>query len=71
VKFLKAFGAFWYDFVIGDDWKIAAYTVIALGAVITLARNGTFGDAAVAAIGTALMCAFFVLGVSFDARRSR
>ena len=21
---LKSFGAFWYDFVIGDDWHVAA-----------------------------------------------
>ena len=27
---LKAFGLFWYDFVIGDDWRIAAGIVIAL-----------------------------------------
>jgi hypothetical protein len=27
---LKAFGAFWYDFVIGDDWTVAAGIVIAL-----------------------------------------
>lgn len=27
---LKAFGAFWYDFVIGDDWMIAVGVVLAL-----------------------------------------
>jgi hypothetical protein len=27
---LRAFGAFWYDFVIGDDWTVAAGIVIAL-----------------------------------------
>ena len=27
---LKAFGAFWYDFIIGDDWTVAAGIVIAL-----------------------------------------
>jgi hypothetical protein len=37
---LKAFGAFWYDFIIGDDWTVAAGIVIALiitGVVATLA----------------------------------
>ncbi len=29
---LKAFGWFWYDFIIGDDWAIAAGVVIILGA---------------------------------------
>jgi hypothetical protein len=27
---IKAFAAFWYDFVIGDDWLVAAGVVIAL-----------------------------------------
>lgn len=33
MKQLKAFGAFWYDFVIGDDWHVAALVVA--GLVIT------------------------------------
>ena len=28
---IKAFGAFWYDFVIGDDWHVAALVVAGLG----------------------------------------
>jgi hypothetical protein len=28
---LKAFGLFWYDFVVGDDWRIAVGLVAALG----------------------------------------
>jgi hypothetical protein len=27
---LRAFGAFWYDFVIGDDWRVAIGVVVAL-----------------------------------------
>jgi hypothetical protein len=27
---LRSFGAFWYDFVIGDDWRVAAGVVVAL-----------------------------------------
>jgi hypothetical protein len=36
VRFLKGFGRFWYDFIIGDDWKIAAAVavVLAVGAVL-------------------------------------
>jgi uncharacterized membrane protein len=26
---LKSFGAFWYDFVIGDDWRVAAGVIVA------------------------------------------
>ena len=27
---LKAFGRFWYDFVVGDDWRIAAGVLVML-----------------------------------------
>ncbi|MDT4910781.1 MAG: hypothetical protein QOI69_4022 [Pseudonocardiales bacterium] len=27
---LRAFGAFWYDFVVGDDWRVAIGVVLAL-----------------------------------------
>lgn len=26
---IKAFGAFWYDFVIGDDWRVALGVIAA------------------------------------------
>jgi hypothetical protein len=29
---LRAFGRFWYEFIVGDDWRIAAGVVVALGA---------------------------------------
>jgi hypothetical protein len=33
MKWLKSFGLFWYDFIIGDDWHVAA--LVALGLVAT------------------------------------
>jgi hypothetical protein len=30
VKGIKAFGAFWYDFIVGDDWQVAVAVVVAL-----------------------------------------
>ena len=38
MKQLKAFGAFWYDFIIGDDWHVAALVVIGLGLTAILAH---------------------------------
>lgn len=29
-SFARSFGAFWYDFIIGDDWQVAAIVVAAL-----------------------------------------
>jgi hypothetical protein len=34
---LAAFGRFAWDFVVGDDWRIAAGVVIALGATALIA----------------------------------
>ena len=36
---LKAFGAFWYDFVIGDDWRVALGVAVSLAATYLLART--------------------------------
>jgi len=37
---LRAFGAFWYDFVIGDDWLIAVGVVLGLAGTYGLHRAG-------------------------------
>lgn len=36
----RAFGAFWYDFVIGDDWLVAAGVVVGLAGTYGLHRAG-------------------------------
>jgi UPF0716 family protein affecting phage T7 exclusion len=30
LRWLRAFGRFWYGFIIGDDWTVAAIVVAAL-----------------------------------------
>jgi hypothetical protein len=40
---LKAFGAFWYDFVIGDDWVLAVGVVLALAVTALVASVSTTG----------------------------
>ncbi|MEP7026948.1 MAG: hypothetical protein ABJB47_24690 [Actinomycetota bacterium] len=37
---VRAFLAFLYDFVIGDDWLVAAGVVAGLAATYLLSRNG-------------------------------
>jgi hypothetical protein len=37
---LRAFGRFWYDFIVGDDWRVAAGIVVALGATAVLDDAG-------------------------------
>jgi hypothetical protein len=40
VSRLKAFGRFWWDFVIGDDWLVAVLVAVAIGATAALAHSG-------------------------------
>jgi hypothetical protein len=37
---LRAFALFWYDFVVGDDWRIAVGVVIALALTAIVAAAG-------------------------------
>ncbi len=41
VERLKAFAAFWYDFVVGDDWLVAAGVVLGLVLTYLLAQHGS------------------------------
>jgi hypothetical protein len=36
---LRAFGRFWWDFVVGDDWRVAAGVAVALVLTEALARR--------------------------------
>ncbi len=40
MKGIVAFGRFWWDFVVGDDWLAALGIVVAIGATAALAHNG-------------------------------
>jgi hypothetical protein len=39
LKFLQ----FWYDFIVGDDWTVAAGVVLAFGATALVAHGGGGG----------------------------
>ena len=36
LQLIKAFGAFWYDFIVGDDWRGAVAVALALAATALL-----------------------------------
>jgi hypothetical protein len=65
---LRGVGRFVYDFVIGDDWKIAAAVVCALLAGVLLAVAGA--PSTVTVLGTAgLIGAAFATAMVVDVRR--
>jgi len=39
-SWIKAFGMFWYGFIIGDDWTVAAAVAVGVAATWFLARAG-------------------------------
>jgi hypothetical protein len=39
IRRLRAFGVFWYDFIVGDDWRVA------VGVILAFALTYRFGSA--------------------------
>ena len=61
-RFVVGFGRFWWDFIVGDDWKIAAGVALALGVGAILAAETSLSDSAVALLTGA--CIFAVVSAS-------
>jgi hypothetical protein len=40
VKYLRSFALFWWNFVVGDDWRVAAGLAISLGLTSLLTHEG-------------------------------
>ena len=70
-RFLRGFGRFWYDFIVGDDPKIAVAVaaVLVLGAAV-VGPGGQHGPALVLALALLLMLGFAV-ALLVDVARSR
>jgi hypothetical protein len=71
MKFLKAFGRFWYDFIIGDDWKIAVAVVTSLAVLLAALKAELFGDAGLALLGGAVIVVAFAISLAIDVRPKR
>lgn len=69
MPFIRGFLRFWYDFLIGDDWKIAAAVVVTLAVGIAVLLLLAPADA-VFSVGLAvLLMTAFVCAVGIDVRR--
>ena len=60
MRFLRGFGRFWFDFIVGDDWRIALGVVLVLGVGALLVAT----DAVVADLLMPLLAAGIVAVVS-------
>lgn len=68
MRFLKGFGRFWYDFIVGDDWKIACAVslVLVVGALVVAATS--LSGAVLAPLLALAFLAVFALAVLIDVR---
>jgi hypothetical protein len=68
MRFLLSFGRFWYDFIVGDDRKIAIGVVVALALLVAALRAHLFGDTGLTLLGAALVVAAFAISLVLDVR---
>jgi hypothetical protein len=40
VKYVRSFARFWWNFIVGDDWLVAAGVAVALGATALFTDRG-------------------------------
>ena len=68
MRFLSAFAHFWYDFIIGDDWKIAAAVVSALALTALGLRLDIVSEHLLTILGAVLIVAAFSISLLIDVR---
>jgi hypothetical protein len=66
---LKGFGQFWYDFIVGDDWKIAVAVVAGLVVTLVLVLLGVFTGAGATVLGGVAILVAFTASMVVDVRR--
>jgi hypothetical protein len=40
MRYLRSFGGFWWDFIVGDDWRVAAGLAVALALTALFTHSG-------------------------------
>jgi hypothetical protein len=71
VRLVKGFGRFWWDFIVGDDWRIAAGVVVVLAAGALLVANTSAPDGLVAALVAVGILAVAIGSIAASALRAR
>ncbi|HEY3922321.1 MAG TPA: hypothetical protein VGL76_09425 [Gaiellaceae bacterium] len=74
MKFIVGFGRFWWDFIVGEDWKIAAGVAAVLAAGAVLVAETKLSDTAIsllAGLGILLVVTMSIIGGAVGAARHR
>ncbi len=68
MRLLRGFARFWYDFVVGDDWKVAAAMLAALAVAGALLIAG-LPAAVLAPLSAGLIAVAFLTALAVETRR--
>ena len=71
MRALRAFGRFWYELLVGDDWKIAVSVVVALALTAFVLTATGVSDHVVAVTGALLVMVSFSVSLALDVRDKR
>jgi hypothetical protein len=71
VRLVIGFGRFWWDFIVGDDWRIAAGVVASLGVGAVLVSATSLPDAALSILVTAAIIVVVTVSITGAARTAR
>jgi hypothetical protein len=63
MRWVKAFGRFWFDFLVGEDWRIAAGVLVALGLGAIALRAELFSDSLLAVLVAAAIVGVAVVSL--------
>ena len=69
MRFAKGFARFWWDFIVGDDWRIAAGVVLVLAAGALLVAETGVPDWLVAVLAAAGIVLVALASIVAAARR--
>jgi hypothetical protein len=71
IRLLRRFGRFWLDFVVGDDWRIAAGVAVVVACAALAARSHVAGAHVIAVCTALAVFAIAALGLALEAGAAR
>jgi hypothetical protein len=71
VSRVLAFGQFWWDFIVGDEWRFAVIVAVTTVLAALAAANGRIGGEVIAVAVAVVIAAAVCVVISADRRAGR